>query len=629
MENLSSAADNGGQPMLTIGQVRDKFREAQNLSDTERSTQSMDDRYYFGYQYTQEELRIYHNRKQPAIVTNLIRPAINNVVGFEIRQRADPKCLPRTPNHEQQAEAATEVLRYIADNTKFQRHTSHVAGQIFRRGMGAVEVCVNPDKPDEVQVVGIRATDFFRDPRSRAADFEDARYLGYAVWMDQDEITARYPEHADEIKASYDQPAGAVTNDFEDRPMDGNAWGDTRRQRVLVVTMYYARADTWYYCRYVGGGILEQMVSPYLDEDSKPECAIYAVSGYVDEDGNRQGLIRDMLGPQDETNHRRSKLLHMMNTRQVITEEGVVEDVEKARVELVRPDGWTEVRPGSIDKLRIERNLDQTQGQSELLRDSKEDIMRVSPHSSMAETNSPNASGRALMARQQTSSMELAGFFDNLRDWRYRVYKAFLNRAKQFWDTEKYIRVSDDADEMSWITINQPKMQDTPFGQMPMMQMGPDGQLQPQLDNAIADMDMDIIIEEGADYATLAQEQYDGLLNLASAGVTFPPEFYVKASSMRNKKELLEAIKQPEPDPMQGQMAQAQLEKLQSEIAKNMAAAEKADAEADQTEMENEAGASIPISPNVIDLADAQTRQAQAETQRYAAMHPQQLGGQT
>lgn len=597
---------------VSIGRLRDMFREAQDLSENDRANQTRDAGYYYAHQYSAEELKILRERKQPAIVTNLIRPAINNVVGFEIRQRQDPKCLPRNPSQEDaaKAELATETLRYICDDTRFDMHASYVSQQVFMRGVSAVEITVNPDDVEDINVIRIMSTDFFYDPRSRSPDMLDARYLGYAVWMDEADIMADYPEKKEEILASYEQSAGSMTQDFEDRPMSTSSWADSRRRRVMVITICHQVGRTWHWSRYVSGGILQQMVSPYRDEKGKPQCNILAVCGYVDEDGNKQGLIRDMVGPQDETNHRRSKLLHMMNVRQVIADQGVVDNPNRTMQQLARPDGWIELLPTG-GRFEIERNQDQVQGQAELLQDSKGDIMRVSPHSSMSEANSPNASGRALMARQQTSSMELASFFDNLRDWRWRCYRLMWTMAKQFWTHEKFIRVTDDADDIRWLTLNE-KQYNPPMAPgmepQPVMQMVPDEQngfrAEPVLNNAIKDMDVDIVISEGADYAVIAQEQFDGMIGLAQAGVVFPPETYIRASSLPNKKELLESIKQPQPTPQQlqkeqteQQAAMADIEKTQSETIENLASAEKSDAQAAQIELETGIESDVSMAP--------------------------------
>ena len=62
-----------------------------------------------------------------------------------------------------------------------------------------------------------------------------------------------------------------------------------------------------------------------------------------DVDNQRYGMVRGLISLQDEINKRRSKALHLLSVHQVIAEKGAVQDVDKARRELARPDGFIEV----------------------------------------------------------------------------------------------------------------------------------------------------------------------------------------------------------------------------------------------------------------------------------------------
>src|SRR6185312_15530294 len=63
---------------------------------------------------------------------------------------------------------------------------------------------------------------------------------------------------------------------------------------------------------------------------------------------------------------------------------------------------------------------------------------------------------RALLARQQAGLVELAVLLDQLQDWELRVYRAVWERIKQFWTEQQIIRVTDDADDPKFITLNKP-----------------------------------------------------------------------------------------------------------------------------------------------------------------------------
>jgi hypothetical protein len=75
--------------------------------------------------------------------------------------------------------------------------------------------------------------------------------------------------------------------------------------------------------------------------------------------------------------------------------------------------------------------------------------------------------------------------------------------------------------------------------------------------NRLADMTMDIIVDALPDTATLHEEQFQGLTQLAANGFPIPPELIIRASSLPNKRELLEAIEQSKAQPNPEQQAGA------------------------------------------------------------------------
>ena len=111
-------------------------------------------------------------------------------------------------------------------------------------------------------------------------------------------------------------------------------------------------------------------------------------------------------------------------------------------------------------------------------------------------------------------------------------------------------------------------------------------QLQMQVDteNVPSEMYMDITIDQIPSVANVQQEQFDSLVKLAPS-VVFPPEVYIQASSLRNKRELLEKLQGPPADPVAVEAQKIQLEqtikKTEAEIEKLKAEAAKIATEAD------------------------------------------------
>jgi hypothetical protein len=317
------------------------------------------------------------------------------------------------------------------------------------------------------------------------------------------------------------------------------------------------------------------------------------MSAYVDRENRRYGVVRDMISAQDEVNHRRSKALFQMTQRQTLGVKGAVDSVEKMKRELSRPDGHVEINIEQFEDaarvgmrpFEIVQNADQTQGHLLLLQEAKTEIDMVGPNASLLGQLSGDQSGRAIQAQQQAGFAELAPIYDSLRDWTIRVYRGMWARIRQFWTEERWVRIAQEGEKPQFIGLNVP--------QGAQVVMGPTGpMLQPVIANKPAEMDVDIIIEDVPDYATLKQEEFEQLAQLAQQGLPIPPEMLIQASSVRNKSQILEAMKaqneMAQQMQMQAMQEQAQIEgmKAQGQVMKDQATAQKSMAEAEQTQVE-------------------------------------------
>ena len=245
---------------------------------------------------------------------------------------------------------------------------------------------------------------------------------------------------------------------------------------------------------------------------------------------------------------------------------------------------------------------DMAAGHFNLLAEAKQAIQAVGPNATLQGKSGQDQSGRAILALQQGGMTEMAPLLDNLRHFNVRVYRAIWNRIRQFWQGERWVRVTDDENNLRFVGLNVTQGQlamvkvqdaikagqiDEATAQQFMMQIQSDpAMMQPA--NVLAELDVDIEIDEVADSPTLQIEQFDQLAKLAPMA---PPQYIptmfemlIEASNLRNKDKLREIagqMKQPQPDPMQEQMAQMQMagaqadiEKKQSETVKNLATAQ-------------------------------------------------------
>jgi hypothetical protein len=97
------------------------------------------------------------------------------------------------------------------------------------------------------------------------------------------------------------------------------------------------------------------------------------------------------------------------------------------------------------------------------------------------------------------------------------------------------------------------------------MGMGMPGMEPPKV-NALAEMDVDIVIEAAPDMLTLQHEQFEQLADMAGKGVPIPPDVLLEASQIKNKKKLIERLKQEMDSNAKLQQAGQQIEQMQKQI---------------------------------------------------------------
>lgn len=578
-----------------------KFEASEEASQDARSEAEKARDYYDGRQLTPEQIKALKKRRQPIVIENLIRPKVDYLCGLERQTRTDPRAYPRTAMHDDDANAVTDALRYVSDDQDYPIKRSGVWQDMMVEGFGGVEVGHVETKDGlDPKITKFDWDRLFFDPHSSRADFSDADYLGYVTWMDVAAAKSRWQGKESVIDATVSKGTGGVLDTYEDKPRWKN-WCDKDRKRVRIVTIYDRSRGEWERCVYTLSGELEECApSPYLDEEGKPDCAIILQSAYVDRDNDRYGIVRDYMTLQDEVNARRMKFMHLANSRpvRISPESGL--NPEEARKEFNRTDGVLVAGQGEVEDLS---STNMAAGHFNLLAEAKDAIKQVGPNATMQGKAGHDQSGRAILALQQGGMTEMAPLLDNLRHFNIRVYRTIWNRIRQFWTAERWVRVTDDEKNVRFVGLNTTKgalaaakvrdalkagkIDEQQAREFAMQIQSDPSMMQPA--NQIAEVDVDIEIDEAADTPTLQIEQFDQLAKLAPMA---PPQYIptmfemlVEASNLRNKDKLREIAQKmsapQQPDPAQQAMqqlqlagAQAEVEKTQSEAAKNMATAQ-------------------------------------------------------
>lgn len=572
-----------------LSTLKRMYQEALTLTKDARVQQQKDGDYYDGHQLTREEKRVLRRRKQPDNVWNFTRLWVNGTLGVIKQGATDPRAYPRNPQDEDAADVASKTLRFIADSCNFDATKVDVAKDFLVPGTGAAIIEVDADL--KITVTQIRHEEFFYDPRSRRQDFSDARFMGMAKWVWADDLKAEYPDNEKQIEDAFDAGGLLFDDTMEDRPRDGGTvgWVDKREKRLMKVEMYYRQGQAWRRCVFYTGGVLEDAESAYKDTKGYACNPIEAQSCYIDRENNRMGVVRDMRGPQDEINKRASKLLHELNTRQVqeISPGSGMGDINVVRTEAAAPDG---VIPSGW---QVVPRQDIVAGQERLLQNAIQAGERFAPNPAILGRQGEGQSGRAQLVRQQAGLTEQAIIFGGIEEWELRCYRQMWDRARQFWTAPMWVRVTDDEGSPEFVGVNQPPQGAQPMpdtaaqpdeqGRVPQAMeqgkpvfLGPQGEKILGYENAIAELDVDIILDTVPDTANVQQEQFAVLAELAKVygPQEVPFDDLLRVSTLQGKRELIDRRTQ-----RQEQMAQQQ-QSPQAQIAMRGAIADVAGKEA-------------------------------------------------
>ena len=416
-----------------------------------------------------------------------------------------------------------------------------------------------PPGPDyDVSFEVVEADSFFYDPRSYKADFSDARYMGEAKWLDLETAQELFPEHAEDLAATVEDSTYLSTN--PDRENKFFAF-DGGKHLIRMVDIWYLHKGKWCWSMFTGSTILDSGESYLFNEKGKTICRYIMFSCNVDHDGDRYGFVRNMKSAQDEYNARRSRALFTANSRRLIMTQGSVADIERTRAEWARPDGVVVTNARTPDEgIKADDASFDFAGQMKLMENAVQELDNYGPNNSLM-GDMGQQSGRAIQLLQQAGMAELGPYILGYKGWKIRVYRALFNAVQRYWNAERWIRVTDNDGVAQFIQINGTGI-DPRTGQ-------------PVMVNAIGELDVDIIMDEGQDTINAQQDVYETLSQImpSIAPMLKPAEASAAVSILVDSSSLSASAKkvwrdatQQQPDPMAQQAAQLQLQDAAAKV---------------------------------------------------------------
>lgn len=572
--------------------------------------------YYDNNQLSQETVEKLRERGQPPLITNIIKPTIDTVLGLEAKSRSDWRVRPEDNDEceDDLAEGLSVKLKHAEIESRADRAVSDAYAAQIKAGLGWVEVAREHDPfkcPYRVKYVHRR--EIFWDWRAEQPDLSDARYLIRRRWLEVDHAIALMPQYATLFRMTTGGWAGfdplmeqdsKLVQSWEverDTRLTGTDWRDTQRLRVCMYEIWYRKWVRGYIMTLPNGTVLEaDFNNPRHNEAIVSGIAkikqatfqkvrlawycgphfLYDVPSpykhnqfpYVPFFGHREdltgvpyGLIRSMISPQDEVNARKSKMLWSLNSRRVVTDSDAVQDHNRAAVEVARPDAYIILnanrKPNSTFK--VEPGGELAAQQFQVMQEAKQEIAEASGiHKSMQGQQSGASSGLAINSLIEQGMNTLAEINDNFRYARRLVGEMLFELVKQ-----------NLMQGPSKVTIGEGQRKKV----IPLNTQAMDPQTgQPVMINDVAKVKAKIVLDDVPSTPTYKMQQLQMLTEITKS---LPPQlqgfvidFVIEATDMPKRHELADRLRQAVgiQDPEQ-QQAAAQAQQAAQAQAQDMA----------------------------------------------------------
>lgn len=614
--------------------------------------------YYDGNQLSPDTVERLQERGQPPLITNLIKPTVDTVLGLEAKSRTDWRVRPEDDDaaNDELAEALSVKLKHAEIESRADRAISDAYAAQVKAGLGWVEIANEGDPfkcPYRVKYVHRR--EIFWDWRAEAPDLSDARYLIRRRWLELDQAIALMPQYATLFRMTTGGWAGfdplleqdsKLVQSWEierDTRIAAVDWRDIQRMRICLYEVWYRKWVRGYVMQlpdgrtieadfdnpkhneailsgyatvkqatfqkvrlawYTGPHFLYDMPSPYKHKNFP----------YVPFFGHREdltnvpyGLIRSMISPQDEINARKSKMLWSLNSRRVIADADSVQDHARTMQEVARPDAYIilnkDRKPQS--QFKVEPGGDLAAQQFQVMQEAKQEIAEASGiHKAMQGQASQATSGLAINSLVEQGTNTLAELNDNFRYARRLVGEMLFELVVQRLAGRPAQVVIGEGKNKKVIPLNQITMDPT-TGQMVTL-------------NDVTKARVKIVLDEVPSTPTYRMHQLTMLTEITKS---LPPQlqgyvidFMIEATDMPKRHELADRLRKvvgiasPEE---QDKMAQAQqqaqaaemqmvMQERQAKMQETVAKAQKLMAEAQKIAAEAQAGGAVGEAQNAM-----------------------------
>jgi hypothetical protein len=470
------------------------FHEATRQASNRRQMAKCE-AYYDNEQIARKRADDLRDRGQDPVVYNEIAPAIDWMIGTEIRNRTDFVVVPEEEGEEaaDEAQAKTKTMKWLDATNKASFERSDAVQSQLKAGLGWVEVGVRGDRSGPIVFIGGDSwRNHLHDSQATKRGFTDGRYHFRIKVVDLDVAIACFPDKETELRRVMQEGdqlnsfgawlgSGLISGlDHFDGSWEPDEFNTARpvdvfnpRERVMLVECWHRepikrKLDdeglgdpvTWEIRVTImtEHDVLHTDVSPFRHE-------LFPFIPYVAYVKRSTGMpyspIVRMIGPQDALNMRMGRSVWEAAKNQVKMERTAIDaevmDIEEIRAELDDPNGIAVFADGALSAGRVQERDDLGKAQRQLQL-AEHDLMHLRQTSGVTSENrgldSNATSGKAVLAKADQGSILTAQLVDNQYFARQMEGEMVLSLMEQFMVTPRTITIPGDA-KHEFLKINE------------------------------------------------------------------------------------------------------------------------------------------------------------------------------
>ncbi|MGL6289240.1 MAG: hypothetical protein ACRC2H_00970 [Silanimonas sp.] len=613
-----------------------------------------------GAQWSAEDRAQLEEERRPAEEVNLIMPAVNAVIGYQINNRMDIAFRPRGGKADQEKAATlSKVAKQICDNTQYRWRETQVFGDglIEGRGYFDIRISFNDSMIGEVDITDLDPRDVMPDPDGKSYDPDEWQDVIITRWLTLDEIEWNYgTDKRKEVEASGTPPEDT---DFGDDLGDEsrNKFGDERTGYVYdsqlgpddgvqvprwrVIDRQFWRVEPAQVAVYKTGDIrivehlndaergqlltsgaqiirrlakrvrwLVSTADTVLFDEWSPYEHLTVVPYFpLFRRGKTRSMVDNAISPQRVVNKSVSQYLHVINSsansgfavEQNSLTNMTTEDleVEGAKTGLILEYAKGSQKPEKIQPNQVPTGIDRV---IEMGVRNVGEVTGVN-ETMKGEQKASAESGVAIQSRQFIAQQQQAIALDNLSRTRHLVAHRMMKLIQRYYDDPRILAITDTNEMGEEVTE-----------QLPINQPQPDGSIL----NDLTMGEYDVVVTDQPLQVTFENSQFTAALEMREAGVPIPDSFVIRYSPLADKAQIIEAMgKQGQPtDPTLE--AKAALLKAQTDKTNAETVAKKVETLFSATE----AAQNVAALPQVAPLADEVLGSAGFEDMNAAPIMP-------